>query len=222
MNDLLQAISFVLGIIIPCVAVGGILTGLNRSYQTQASIDLLALTNPQPPVWRIDRRRMAALFLGAIAYGVILYVIENSSTVAPNWNWVYSLPFVVPLFFGAVYGPWVGLFVGVAGELLSAVIGARVYGSSFTIQASGVVADAITGFIAGLSFAFTRGRFDNLRALIVVEIFGGIGVLLGDYLYAVFSQSQIFISIIVPDLLCSLILLPILLTLYDRSIFYES
>ncbi len=154
-------------------------------------------------------------------------------TVAPNWSWVYSLPIAVLLFFGAVFGPWVGLFVGVAGEILSAIIGARINGSFF-FPTSGVVGDAIIGFIAGLSFAYTRGRFGNGRALVVVEIVGAIGIIFGDLFYSIISQSQFynngfqgnfsqtFMSIILPDLVCGLVLLPILLTLYDKSIVYES
>lgn len=236
MHNLFQAIGLILGIIISCLAVGSILIRLSNSHQTQANIDLLALTNPQPHIWRIDNRRRAAILLGAIVYGVALYIIDvlNYSTMAPNWNWVYSLPVVVLLFFGAVYGPWVALFVGVAGEILLAILVARFYGSSFFFEASGVVGDAIIGSIVGLSFAYTRGSFSNIRALVVVEIIGGIGILLGDLFYSLIAQSPsynngvqgswslIFTAIILPDLVCGLVLLPILLTLYNKNIAYES
>jgi energy-coupling factor transport system substrate-specific component len=236
MHDFFQAIGLIFGIIISCIAVGAILVRFNNAYQTQANIDLLALINPQPRIWRIDQRRRAALLLGAIIYGVALYIIDvlDYSTMAPNWNWVYSLPVAVLLFFGAVYGPWVGLFVGVVGELLLAIIAARVYSSSFFFPTSGVIGDAITGFIAGLSFAFTRGRFNNVRAFVVVEIIGGIGIILGDLFYSAIAQNQFnnngfqgsfgqtFAAIILPDLVCGLVLLPILLTLYNKSFFYES
>lgn len=236
MNDLFQAISLILGIIISCVAVAGILARLGNTYQTQASIDLLALANPRPQIWRIDRKRMAALFLGVILYSVVLYItgISGFALVAPNWDWVYSLPIVVPLFFGMVFGPWVGLFVGGAGEILSSIVAARINSSFFFFPTSGVIVDALIGFIAGLSFAYTRGKFNNVRAFVIVEIIGAIGILFGDYVYSIFYQNQfynsgfqestgqIFMSIIVPDLVCGLVLLPILLTLYDRSIAYES
>jgi len=236
MNETLQVISLILGIIVSCVAIGGILAKLNTTFQTQATIDLLALVNLRPRIWNIDKRRMAAIVLGAILYSAALYITSmlNYATVASNCDWVYSLPVAVLLFFGVVFGPWVGLFVGVAGEVLVAIIEARVNSSLFLFPTAGVVGDAIIGFMAGLSFAYTRGRFNNVRSIIVVEIIGAIGIIFGDYFFSILFQaqlnstgfqgtfSQIYLSIILPDLVCGLALLPLLLTLYDKSIAYES
>ena len=236
MNETLQAINLILGIVVSCVAIGGILAKLNTTFQTQASIDLLALVNLRPHIWNIDKRRMAAIVLGAILYSAAVYITSmlDYATVAPNWDWVYFLPVAVLLFFGVVFGPWVGLFVGVAGEGLIAIIEARVNSSSFLFPTAGAVRDAILGFIAGLSFAYTRGRFNNVRSIIVVEIIGAIGIVFGDLFYSIITQnqyysngfqgsfSQTFMVIILPDLVCGLVLLPLLLTLYDKSIAYES
>src|SRR5260370_21430102 len=139
MNETLQAISLIVGIIVFCVAIGGILAKLNTTFQTQATIDLLALVNLRPRIWNIDKRRMAAIVLGAILYSAALYITSmlNYATVAPNWDWVYFLPVGVLLFLGLVFGPSVCLFVWVAGEVLHHIILDRVHIFFFLLPNAG-------------------------------------------------------------------------------------
>jgi uncharacterized membrane protein len=230
MNGTLQIINLILGIIVSCVAIGGALAKLrsgpsNSSYQTQDTIGSLSLARLRPKIWSIDRQRIVAMLLGATLYFAIQYIISklDFSTTGPDW--VYYLPNAVVLFFGAAFGPLVGLFVGAAGAILFVQITGPNFSYPQNFVVGVAVGSAVIGFIAGLSLIFTRGRFDKIRSIVAVEIIGAIGIIIGDLCYAIITQTQYntqsFLSVIQADLITSLVLLPIILIPYGQQPGYQ-
>ncbi|HLX59103.1 MAG TPA: ECF transporter S component [Ktedonobacteraceae bacterium] len=226
MNETLQTINLILGVIITCVATGGALAKLGAgssgsAFQNQAItqniFSSLSLAKPRSHIWAIDWQRIAAMLLGAIIDFALQYVIFRLNYFAVGPFWVLSFPIVVVLFFGVVFGPWAGLFAGVVGDILSF----KVINSFIPFPPTFVVGDAILGFLAGLSLAYTQGRFDNPRTILRVEIIAGCGIIIGD-LYNSITFQQPFLSVVLQDLITGLVLFTVILILYNKSISYES
>src|SRR5581483_770767 len=80
---------------------------------------------------------------------------------------------VIPLFFGAVFGPWVGLFTGGIGNLLGD------YVSGYGVYWNWDVGNGLLGFIAGLTLLRTWGNYKTTRSIVIAEIFSAVGIIVG-------------------------------------------
>ena len=109
-----------------------------------------------------------------IVYNAHLYPTLASNWLAgPIWLWlIVSSRLVVPFFFGARFGPWVGLCTAVIGSLLGDVISGYLAAVSFG-WVGVYVAIAACGLFPGLAYRLSRGRNLSIRAALLFSLLGG-------------------------------------------------
>jgi energy-coupling factor transport system substrate-specific component len=171
-------------------------------------------------IWAFGVRQVVYAALGAALYGVLSYA-TNLLQLGNNISFRPGI--VIPLFFGAVFGPWVGLFTGGVGNLLGDYI------SGYGVFWNWDVGNALLGFIPGLALYYTRGRYNNVRTIVIAEIFAAVGVIVGIG-FAAYNEiwlsklsfagatTSYFLPAAGTDLLNGLILLPILLIAYNAAL----
>ena len=135
-----------------------------------------------------------------------------------------ALALIVPLFVAAISGPWTGLLIILAGTYLGDHLAdysvSSYYGESWTWFAGNI----LIGFIAGLAFLKTRGRYDTGLAMLIAAATATVAIITGSAFaaYADIAVSGIasdtawsnFIMSIVPFTI-DLVLLPIVLVIYN-------
>src|SRR5436853_4101377 len=122
-------------------------------------------------IWGIGVRHIVFMALGAALYAGVSYA--TNSLQLPGASNVSLRPgIVIPLFFGAVFGPIVGAFAGGIGNLINDLLTGTVYWNWD-------VGNAIIGFVAGLAMYSTWGRYNTSQKIITAEFFSVIGVLVG-------------------------------------------
>src|SRR5881398_2424247 len=175
----------------------------------------------QAKIWGIGVRHIVYMALGAALYGGLSY-LTNFLQLPATSNVSFRPAIVIPLFFGAVFGPWVGLFTGGIGNLIGDYI------SGYGVYWNWDVGNGLIGFIAGLAMYLTWGRYNTTRNIVIAEIFAAVGVVVG---IAFAAYNEIWLSKLTPlaattgylfpaagsDLLNGLILLPILLIAYNAA-----
>lgn len=172
-------------------------------------------------IWGIGVRHVVFMALGAALYAGISYV--TNSLQLPGASNVSLRPgIVIPLFFGVVFGPWVGLFTGGIGNLLNDLFTGTVYWNWD-------LGNGLIGFVAGLAMYLTWGRYNTINKIVIAEIFSVVGIIvgLGFAAYSDIWVSQLtpttattteFIPATIPDIVLGVILLPILLVAYNAAI----
>ncbi|MBA2285991.1 MAG: protein kinase [Ktedonobacteraceae bacterium] len=187
------------------------------------------------PVWHIGKRQLLFMITGVLVYTVLSNVVLLIHLQPTGGNEVlWLLPaLVIPIFFGVVYGPWVGLLTGGLGYFLgnytSIVINwhpnAQSTISFLTLASLSLpwyfcLAFFSIGCVAGLALLFTKGRYNSIRALATAEIVSAFSILLAfigafnpfwPHLYAYETVWLDFTHIALPNIVLVLILLPIML-----------
>jgi energy-coupling factor transport system substrate-specific component len=170
--------------------------------------------------WGVGVRQVVYMALGAALYGG-LSVLTNTLQLPSAGNVSFRPGIVIPIFFGAVFGPWVGLFSGGIGNFLGDLV------SGYGVYWNWDLGNGIIGFIAGLAVLITIGRYRNTRAIVIAEIFGIVGIIVGigfaaytdmfvsKYTFA--AATSEFLPAAGTDLLNAIILLPILLVAYNAA-----
>jgi len=172
-------------------------------------------------IWGIGVRQIVFMALGAALYAGVSYA--TNSLQLPGASNVSLRPgIVIPVFFGAVFGPWVGLFTGGVGNLINDLLTGPIYWNWD-------LGNGIIGFVSGLALFITWGRYRSVRNIITAEIFGVVAIIVG-LGFAAYSDIWVsaltpltattteFVPATIPDLVLSIILLPILLVAYSAAI----
>lgn len=171
-------------------------------------------------IWGIGVRQVVYMALGAALYGGLSY-LTNILQLPATSNVSFRPAIVIPLFFGAVFGPWVGLFTGGIGNFLGDLI------SGYGVYWNWDVGNGIIGLIAGLALYMTWGRYYKVASIVTAEIFGIVGVIVG-LAFAAYSDMLVlkynfaaasgnFVPAALTDLVNGIILLPILLVAYNAA-----
>jgi energy-coupling factor transport system substrate-specific component len=196
--------------------------------------------SPQKPgsrakIWGVGLRQLVAMLIGTV-----LYIVFRSFIVFWGFhgiiytNMLFIIPaIIIPLFFGATFGPWVGLVIGGIGTAISSNItpwdfitfspATRAMSRQLLFLDQSllliVLGSALIGFIAGLALYGTRGHYNTFRSIVIADIVGAIGIILGLGLVITVSSSSslstAFTHLILPNVVVSLVLLPILLSTYN-------
>src|SRR5207248_241839 len=134
----------------------------------------MAVTEERSPakIWAVGVRQIVYMALGAALYGGLSW-LTNALQLPSAGNVSLRPAIVIPLFFGAVFGPWVGLFTGGIGNLLGD------YVSGYGVYWNWDVGNALLGFIAGLTLLRTWGRYKSTRNIVIAEIFSAVGIIVG-------------------------------------------
>jgi energy-coupling factor transport system substrate-specific component len=177
----------------------------------------------RPSLWAVGVRQVVYIAVGIALYA-ILNIIFNLVQIPNAAGGAIALRpgIVIPLFFGVVFGPVVGLFVGGVGNILGDLI------SYHNFYWNWDVGNALIGFIAGFVVLFTLGRYRNTRAIVYAEIAGVIGIIVG-VAFAAYNDvwvSQIsigaasgeFLTAAGPNIINGLILLPIVIVAYNSAV----
>jgi serine/threonine protein kinase len=189
--------------------------------------------------WGIGLRPAVAAVIAVILYATLTYFIDfqyqNNGTFMNSGPTIFNesidtgfffigLALIVPLFFGAISGPWAGLLTILAGTYLGDRFAdysvSSYYGVSWTWYAGNI----LIGFIAGLAILKTRGRYDTGLAIVFAAATAIVAIIIGSAFaaYADIWVSGIasdtawsyFIKLFVPSAI-DLVLLPILLFIYN-------
>ncbi|HEV2583107.1 MAG TPA: hypothetical protein VGT44_19760 [Ktedonobacteraceae bacterium] len=173
----------------------------------------------QPNAWNIGRREVIAALFGVILYGFLSH-ISLIFFVSTNTLDAFLPGLLVPLLFGVIYGPWVGLIVGGFGFLLGDYVASlwlnnlfwdngyifvgNFFGSSLANFRDllgwngipGYMANALIGMVAGLATVGARRRYNTLYALALVGILSTIGITIAtaivDYSAVLIYQSPYY------------------------------
>jgi serine/threonine protein kinase len=189
--------------------------------------------------WGIGLRPAAATMIGVILYAALNYFIDfqyqNNGTFMSSGPTIFNesidtgfffigLALIVPLFFGAISGPWAGLLIILAGtyfgDRLADYSVSAYYGLPWTWYAGHI----LIGFMAGLAIFKTLGRYNTGRAIIIAVATGAAAIIIGSAFTAytvtwlLGETSDVAWSGFIKLSLSSaidLVLLPILLVIYN-------
>jgi Predicted membrane protein len=193
--------------------------------ETEATADepVAVVKGPHTSLWRIDVRQVVYTALGIALYAVLNIIFNFVQLPNAGGGAIAFRPgIVIPLLFGGLFGPSVGLLVGGLGNIISDLI------SYHSFYWNWDVGNALIGLITGLVVIYTAGRYRRKRAIIFAEVASFIAIVVG---LAFASYTDVWVSKIsfgaatgefliaaIPDLINGLILLPILLVAYNAAI----
>ena len=181
-------------------------------------------------VWSIGRRQIVTMLIGTLLYAGLSHFAIVVGNFQAGYLFILLPAIIIPLFFAELFGPWVGLFIGVAGFF----IGNYFPGSDLNVADDNILTGgffqgvtleeilgvALIGFIAGFTLLSTRGHYNSIRNIIIADVIAAIAVLLGFSLTGLLASDLNFFVIVqaVPDIIFTLVLLPIFLMIYNTII----
>lgn len=163
-------------------------------------------------------REVVFAALGAALYGV-LSLATNMLALPAAGNIALRPASCIPMFFGIVFGPWVGFISGFLGN----IIGDALSGWGFWIWWD--IGNGIMGMIPGFA-AMLITSYRDTKSLIIADVFVVIGVIVGmgfSALSEIFVSgldfATVFTGYFIPPTLTNIIngaiLVPILMVAYD-------
>ena len=181
---------------------------------------MTAITMNRSSLWAVDSRTIVYSAIGAALYGVLvgLFKVPLPGTTAVDVRPAFAL---VP-FFGFAFGPIVGLFTGLVGNM----IGDQISGWGALTSYNWSLANGAAGLLAGLAPLYLAGWLNGpiSRKAIAGAVAGAVGVVVGFLI--VFSDIPKdgldfngalgeYIPAVVGDLVATIILVPILVYAWD-------
>jgi energy-coupling factor transport system substrate-specific component len=161
-------------------------------------------------IWAIGVRQVVFMALGAALYAGVSYA--TNSLQLPGASNVSLRPgIVIPVF-----------FAGGVGNLINDLLTGPIYWNWD-------LGNGLIGFISGLAMYLTWGRYRSIRNIVIGEVFGVLGIIIGlgfaaysdiwvSALTPIAATTTEFVPATVPDMILSLILLPILLVAYNAAV----
>ncbi|HEY71650.1 MAG: hypothetical protein B6I35_08300 [Anaerolineaceae bacterium 4572_32.2] len=163
-------------------------------------------------------REVVFAALGAALYGVLSFG-SNMIALPAAGNIALRPAVCIPMFFGVVFGPWVGFISGFLGN----IIGDSLSGWGFWIWWD--IGNGLMGLVPGFAAAMITSYRDT-KSLVIADVFVVLGVVVG---IGFSSLSEIFVSGIdfatalggyfmpaaLTNIVNGIILVPILMVAYD-------
>ncbi len=170
-------------------------------------------------VWVFGTREVVYAAIGAALYGVLSWV-TNFIPLPAAGNITFRPAAAIPLFFGVVFGPWVGFISGAVGNLIGDFI------SGWGFWWSWDLGNGIMGLIPGLAALAGAASYKDRDVIIKAEIFVVIGVLVGMLVPSLLeipltgvdlttAIGGYFVPAAIGNIVVGLILVPILMVAYD-------
>jgi serine/threonine protein kinase len=158
-------------------------------------------------VWSIGRRQIIAMLVGVILYVCLFRVFPLV------FSYPLFLRLIVSVFFGVVFGPWVGLVTGCVGRF----IGQTLFDPQLPLPWTVYIGEALIGFIAGLAVLKTQGYYKTIGRALLASAIGGVGLVIGiGFILVTDNGFSFFVRDTLGDAIVTLIMLPILLLVYDK------
>lgn len=216
---------------------------------TGGKIAITEVKRKKASVWTIGKRQIVVMIISTallICLGILggWFVANYASNMGSSYFIIVTVVLFLglaeasPLFFGAVFGPWVGFFSGGVGSFLGVNFFISVFNINRGYNLSSIfnqffdglnysslllfLAFALIGFIAGLATLKTKGRYNSIRTIALAEglsVAGIVSMLSITELILEHDYYSLFISYLLPSFLYSLpglILLPILLFIHSK------
>jgi uncharacterized membrane protein len=181
---------------------------------------MTAMTMARDRLWAIDSRVIVYSAIGAALYGVLLVIqVPIPGTTAVSVRPAFAL---VP-FFGYAFGPIVGFFTGLVGNM----IGDQISGWGALTSWNWSIANGLVGLIAGLAPMFLARMVAGsiTQRAIAGAIAGAIAVIIGflfvftdmikDQMDANAVLTTEYIPVITANLIATIILVPILVVAWE-------
>ena len=190
----------------------------NESHLMESSILLVIYTCSSE---ERKVRQIIPMMIGLVLYSCIYFFISFLSLQHKNFASysLFSLSVVIPLFFGAEFGPLVGLVTGTGGYILGH------YFSHNPGYWNNALSVGLMAMITGLATFKTKGYYNRFRDYLIVGLFSTLGVIIGEGVVDfssiwvthsdIISATMNFLIFALLELLVALLLLPILLAVYN-------
>ena len=163
-------------------------------------------------------REVVFAALGAALYGVLSWA-TNALALPAAGNIALRPAVCIPMFFGVVFGPWVGLISGLVGN----IIGDALSGWGFWIWWD--IGNGLMGMVPGFAMQMITSYRDT-KSLVIADIFVILGAVIG---MGFSSLSEIvtsgidfatafggyFVPAALTDIVNGIILVPILMVAYS-------
>jgi uncharacterized membrane protein len=181
---------------------------------------MTAMTMPKPSMWAVDSRTIVYSAVGAALYGVLVGILKIP---VPGASGVDVRPaFALVPFFGIAFGPIVGLFTGLVGNM----IGDQISGWGLLTSWNWSIANGLVGLIAGLApmvLASMMGK-SLMNKAIAGAIWGTVATVVG--LLFVFTDIvkdaidfntalSYYTPAVVGDVIATIILVPVLIYAWE-------
>jgi energy-coupling factor transport system substrate-specific component len=190
---------------------------------TEENVGPISTERPSRFTWTIGVRQVVYIALGIALYAILNIIFNLVQLPNAGGGAIALRPgIVIPLFFGVVFGPIVGLFVGGIGNIISDLISFQGFYWNWDIG------NALIGFVAGLAVLVTLGRYRKTNAIVIAEIASLLGIIVGIG-FAAYSDIWVtkislaaanseFVVAGIPDAINGLILLPIVIVAYNAAV----
>ncbi len=171
----------------------------------------------RPHPWSVGTREVVFMAIGAALYGVLGWTTAGLRIPGP-FNVSLRPAVAIPMFFGAVFGPWVGFFTGLVGNIIIDLLSG--YGFSWNWS----LANGMLGLISGLAFVQARGReLPSLRSALTWAIIGTLIAFLFSSVTDIWVYGDEpglipleYAEAVIPNIIFGLVLVPILYTAYQQ------
>lgn len=123
-------------------------------------------------LWQFGTREIVYSAIGAALYGVLSWIFNNIQL--PGTTLVsFRPPVAIPIFFGIVFGPLVGLFTGAVGNIIGDLV------SGYGFYWAWDLGNGVMGLVPGLIAYVGVIEFKTARDYIMAVIFSVLGALVG-------------------------------------------
>jgi energy-coupling factor transport system substrate-specific component len=167
--------------------------------------------------WAIQTREVVFMAIGAALYGVLGWATAAIRIPGP-FNTSIRPAVAIPMFFGAIFGPWVGFFTGFVGNVIIDLL------SGYPFSWNWSLGNGLLGLISG--FAFVQARGDELPSLRQVLTWAIIGTLVA-FLFSSVTDIWVYgtrpeqvplqyFQVIIPNIIAGAILVPLLYIAYQQ------
>ena len=180
---------------------------------------MTAVTMNRSSLWSVDSRTIVYAAIGAALYGVLVNVVKIP---LPGSTVDVRPAFALVPFFGFAFGPVVGLFTGLVGNM----IGDQISGWGLLTSYNWSIANGAVGLIAGLAPLFLAGWLNRglPQRAIAGAVAGSIGVVVGLLItftdiikdaQDVNTSVTYYTQAVVGDLVATIILVPLLVYAWE-------
>jgi uncharacterized membrane protein len=119
--------------------------------------------------WEVGTREVVWMAIGAALYAVFSWMFNGTVFIVPSLSQVSLRPAIaIPMFFGYAFGPVVGFFSGVVGNMFGDAL------TGFGLSPQWSIGNGLVGFVAGLPLLFST-RKKSLDMVLYVS--GGLAIL---------------------------------------------
>jgi energy-coupling factor transport system substrate-specific component len=180
---------------------------------------MTAATMNRSTLWSVDSRTIVYSAVGAALYGVLVNVVKIP---LPGSTVDVRPAFALVPFFGFAFGPVVGFFTGLVGNM----IGDQISGWGLLTSYNWSIANGAVGLIAGLAPMFLVSWLNGpiSRRAIAGAVAGSIGVVIGLLITFtdIIKDAQdpntsitYYTQAVIGDLVATIILVPILVYAWE-------